>query len=646
MSSVEDEIASLKQQITQLEQSVVIDPAVGELETHNAKLRYQIVHLKRAIEEEQTKRMFSFQTHCMAKLKPLIANLYPGVDVKVEVGPCQGKGNSDYQSSVAFLVAKELGKQGTKCNPREVAMKICAEYGADKPLEKIDVSGPGFLNFYLDKQFINTQIKDLLNNGIRPPPLSKRQKIIVDFSSPNIAKEMHVGHLRSTIIGDTICRLLEFAGHDVHRVNHLGDWGTQFGMLVAHLEDKFPNYTVESPPISNLQEFYKESKKRFDEDPDFKQRAYKRVVDLQGGDPVIIKGWKLICEISMKEFNRIYERLDVELYPKGESFYHDKMKTMVERLKKRNLLTPSEGAHIIFVEGETVPLMVIKSDGGFTYDTSDLAAVHHRFQEEKADWSVYVVDNGQALHLNNCFKAARDIGFAGEGQTMTHVGFGVVLGEDKKKFKTRSGDTVKLKDLLDEGCSRAEAKIRQKEEEKKEKGGALLTEEEILYSKEAIAYGCIKYSDLSCTRTNDYVFSFDKMLDDRGKTAVYLLYALTRIRSIARNANTTPEDLLNYSKTNPILLEHEAELKLAKIILRFPEIIEEVVSSLCPHTLCSYLYDISTVFTNFYDKCYCIEKKDGVIVKVHMDRLLLCEATAQIMEKCFDLLGIKTVSRM
>ena len=651
IENAEKTILQLTREIADLENSVKIDPEIEQLEAQNKKLKYQIVHLQRALEKEKCNRMVSFPSYFSNKIKSVVSQLYPGIDVKIEVGPNSGKGkNGDYQCSSSFLLAKELAKSGQKSNPREVALKLSELIKDIECVEKVEITGPGFLNFYLQPKFVNEQIQEILVNGVRGPPCGKKQRVFVDFSSPNIAKEMHVGHLRSTIIGDVISRLLEFIGHEVFRVNHLGDWGTQFGMLIAHLEDTFPNYITESPPIEDLQAFYKESKKRFDQEPDFKKRAYLRVVELQGGKENIIQGWQLICDISLREFNKIYERLNIVLDPVGESFYQKKMETLVPELDASGKLTLSDGCKLIFVEGEEVPLMVVKSDGGYTYDTSDLAAIHYRMVEREADWGVYVVDSGQSLHFSLLFAAARSIGIVKPTQKITHVGFGVVLGEDRKKFKTRSGDTVKLKNLLDEGLERAERKIRAKEEEKKEKGSktGLLSEEEIIACRDAVTYGCIKFADLSCTRTNDYVFSFDKMLDDKGKTAVYLLYALTRIRSIARNAGKSRESLLEHAKHSPITLEHEAELKLAKTLLRFAEVIEEIAETLQPHTLCNYLYDISTVFTYFYDNCYCIQKnrETGEIINIHMDRLLLVEATAQVMEKCFDILGIKTVSRM
>ena len=394
-----------------------------------------------------------------------------------------------------------------------------------------------------------------------PPPTGAKKRVIVDFSSPNIAKEMHVGHLRSTIIGDGICRLLEFLGHDVLRLNHIGDWGTQFGMLIAHLQDEFPNFQTESPPISDLMAFYKQSKARFDADEDFKKRAYNCVVKLQAHEPDYLKAWNLICDVSRKEFQKVYDRLDVKLVERGESFYQDRMKEVVSDLTKKNMLEEDEGRMIMFAPGISVPLTVVKSDGGFTYDTSDMAALKQRIEEEQADWLIYVTDAGQATHFQQVFACAEKAGYVQPGVRVDHVGFGVVLGEDKKKFKTRSGDTVRLVELLDEGLKRSKDKLLEKEREK------VLSEEELLAAQTNVAYGCIKYADLSHNRNHEYIFSFDKMLDDRGNTAAYMLYAYTRIRSIARTANVTDKQL-EEAKKQGLKLEHEKEIKLGKLLLR------------------------------------------------------------------------------
>ncbi|CAN9501036.1 unnamed protein product [Ophioblennius macclurei] len=561
----------------------------------------------------------------------------------LSVTPNQQAKFGDYQCNSAMALAQMLKMKGVKVNPREIAEKIVQNLPDNELIQKTEIAGPGFINVHLKRTFVSKLLSSLLVNGVQPPSLTSRKKVVVDFSSPNIAKEMHVGHLRSTIIGESMCRLFEFLGHDVLRLNHVGDWGTQFGMLIAHLQDKFPNYLSESPPIGDLQLFYKESKKRFDEDEEFKKRAYKCVVRLQSKDPDFIKGWNLICDVSRKEFQKVYDCLDVSIVERGESFYQELMTDVVKELEDKGLLQEDEGRRLLFVPGQSIPLTVVKSDGGYTYDTSDLAALRQRVQDEKADVIIYVVDSGQGTHFNVVFAAAQMIGWYDPQVTrVEHAGFGVVLGEDKKKFKTRSGDTVRLQDLLDEGLKRSMDKLKEKERDK------VLTPEELVKAQRSVAFGCIKYADLSHNRINDYVFSFDKMLDDRGNTAAYLLYAFTRIRSIARLANVDEAALRKAAETTEVLLEHEKEWKLGKCILRFPEILSKILDDLLLHTLCDFLYELATTFTEFYDSCYCVEKdrQTGEVVKINMWRMLLCEATAAVMAKGFDILGINPVSRM
>jgi len=548
----------------------------------------------------------------------------------------------DYQFNGAMNISQLLKNADKKLNPREVATAIVASVPSNKIIEKMELAGPGFINIALGKSILNEQLQVLLVKGVRPPLDVERKKVVIDFSSPNIAKEMHVGHLRSTIIGDSIARLLEFLGHDIIRLNHVGDWGTQFGMLLAHLEDNFPSFATETPPIGDLQAFYKASKLRFDSDADFKKRAYACVVKLQAHDPIYMKGWEAICDVSRKEFQKIYDRLGIKLKERGESFYQDLMKATVELLDQNGFLQEDEGRKIMFAPGLAVPLTVVKSDNGFTYDTSDMAAIRQRIYDEKADWIIYVTDLGQAGHFDIIFGAAKLAGWLDPKKTrVDHVGFGVVLGEDKKKFKSRSSETVRLVDLLDEGLRRAKDKLIEKERDK------VLTAEELESAKRSVAYGCIKYADLSHSRTNDYIFSFDKMLEDKGNTAVYLLYAYTRIRSIGRTANVTAEQLQEAARKG-FPLEHEKEIKLAKLLLRFPEIIIRITQDLFLHPLCEYLYEVSTTFSEFYDVCYCVEKDrtTGEIVKVNMDRMALCEATALIMAQCFELLGLEPVQKM
>jgi len=434
-------------------------------------------------------------------------------------------------------------------------------------------------------------------------------------------------------------QLLEFLGHDVMRLNHTGDWGTQFGMLIAHLQDEFPNFKTESPPIGDLMAFYKQSKARFDSDEEFKSRAYACVVKLQAHEEDYIKAWKLICDVSRKEFQKVYDRLDINILERGESFYQDRMVDVVSDLKKKGFLEEDEGRLVMFGDGAPVPLTVVKSDGGFTYDTSDMAALRQRVNEEKADWLVYVTDAGQATHFQSVFACANKAGYT-KGVRVDHVGFGVVLGEDKKKFKTRSGDTVRLVELLDEGLKRSREKLIEKERDK------VLTNEELLAAETNVAYGCIKYADLSHNRNHEYIFSFDKMLEDRGNTAAYMLYAYTRIRSIARTAMVTDEQLKEAKKSG-LKLEHEKELKLGKLLLRLSEVLTRITDDLLLHTLCEFMYEVANTFTEFYENCYCVEKdKSGNIVKINWPRILLCEATANVLFTCFSILGLKPVQKM
>ncbi|KAE9416110.1 hypothetical protein Angca_004073, partial [Angiostrongylus cantonensis] len=548
----------------------------------------------------------------------------------------------DYQCNSAMAISAKLKATGIVMRPSEVATEIKSKVSACDLVEKIEVVPAGYINIFLNKLFIEKQIRDIALKGVRLPQLLKR-KVIVDFSSPNIAKEMHVGHLRSTIIGDSISRLLETVGFDVLRVNHIGDWGTQFGMLIAHLYDKYPDFINQPPPISDLQAFYKESKKRFDEDAEFKRRAYDFVVKLQNYNPEIVEAWTLICNISKKYNQMVYERLDIVAEDVGESFYQKMMVELVPDLKKTqsDSIREEEGRLLYFPVNCEVPLTIVKSDGGYTYDTSDMAALRYRLHTVNADWVIYVVDAGQSLHFETVFAAARELGWYDESkQRVEHVPFGLVLGEDRKKFKTRSGETVRLLDLLDEGLKRASAKL-------EEKGRAeVMDEKELAAARDAVAYGCIKYSDLSHSRTQDYVFSFDRMLDDKGNTAVYLLYAYARIRSIVRTSGVDAQAIRDFVLRTPAIpITHAAELKLSKQILKLSDCILQVLDSLMPHQLCDYLYQLATTFHDFYSMCYVIEKNQNDTV-VHFNRLVLCEVTANVMSTCFKILGIREVSRM
>ncbi|XP_056586151.1 arginine--tRNA ligase, cytoplasmic [Triplophysa dalaica] len=618
-----------------------------ELKEENIRLKYRLNILKKSLQEEMSqngKTMLNINQSLQQIFGEAISTAYPDLEnPPYAVTPNQQAKFGDYQCNSAMAMAQMMKAKGQKVSPREIAEKIVQNIPHNELIEKTEIAGPGFINVHIKRKFVSKLLSNLLVNGPQPPPLAKKKKVVVDFSSPNIAKEMHVGHLRSTIIGDSMCRLFEFLGYEVLRLNHVGDWGTQFGMLIAHLQDKFPNYLTVSPPISDLQAFYKESKKRFDEDEEFKKRAYQCVVKLQSKEPDFIKGWNLICDVSRKEFQKVYDCLGIRIEERGESYYQELMTAVVKEFEGRGLVQMDEGRKIVFAPGQSVPLTIVKSDGGYTYDTSDLAAIRQRLFVEKADIIIYVTDSGQSSHFQIIFAAAQNIGwYDPEVTRVEHAGFGVVLGEDKKKFKTRSGDTVRLMDLLEEGLKRSMDKLKDKERDK------VLTPEELVKAQRAVAFGCIKYADLSHNRINDYVFSFDKMLDDRGNTAAYLLYAFTRIRSIARVANIQEDALRKAAETTEVLLDHEKEWKLGKCILRFPEILQKITDDLLLHTLSDYLYELATTFTEFYDSCYCVEKdrQTGEVVKVNMWRMLLCEATAAVMAKGFDILGINPVERM
>ncbi|CAF0920745.1 unnamed protein product [Didymodactylos carnosus] len=554
---------------------------------------------------------------------------------------------SDYQCNSAMPIAQKLGQENAESpqNPKQIAQTIVQHIPKHPIIDSVDISGPGFINIHIAPTFVSKQIRKILLNGALPPNInSKNKKVVIDFSSPNIAKEMHVGHLRSTIIGDSIARLLEYLGYNVLRLNHLGDWGTQFGMLIAHLQDKFPEYLHNSPPIHDLLTFYKTSKKRFDDEPDFQKRAYQNVVKLQSYDPDIIHAWQLICEVSRRDFEYIYRELDIRIIDRGESFYQPMMEIVVDELEQKQLLKEEEGRKVWFLPGITVPMTIVKSDGGFTYDTSDMACIKQRLLDEKADWIIYVIDSGQSLHMQSVFAGAKLAGWINETSDVRidHVSFGVVLGEDGKKLKSRSGEAIRLRDLLDEGLQRSLTKLKEKERDK------VLSADELSKAQKSVAYGCIKYADLSKSRTAVYEFSFDKMLDDRGNTAVYMLYAYTRIRSIARNAGIKEETLKQ--KAAEIDLDFETdqrEFKLAKCILRYSDVFVRLLDDLFMHALCEYMYQLATAFTDFYDKCYCIEKdKITGETTINYRRILLCEATANVMKQCFEILGIQPLQRM
>ena len=555
------------------------------------------------------------------------------------VAPTNNPKFGDYQSNVALSLAKPL-----KQNPRAIAQSIVEHLQIEEMFEQPTIAGPGFINFMVKSDYIGEILRQ-----IQPDPrlgisrVDPAEKVIVDFSSPNIAKEMHVGHLRSTIIGDAIARILEFRGYDVLRLNHVGDWGTQFGMLIAYLREVYPEAltTANALDLGDLVSLYKKAKVRFDEDEEFRQTARQEVVKLQAGASDSRHAWKLLCDQSRKEFQVIYDLLDIKLEERGESFYNPFLEDIVNELAEKNLLEESEGAECVFLDGFTnkdgdpLPLIVRKSDGGFNYATTDLAALKYRVKEDGADRIIYVTDSGQANHFAGVFQVARKAGILSEDVEVVHVPFGLVLGEDGKRFKTRSSETVKLKDLLDEAVIRTknDLETRLKEEQREE------TPEFINNVSQVVGLSAVKYADLSQNRTSDYKFDYDKMLDLKGNTAPYLLYAYVRVQGVSRKGKI---DLSQLDSNTEIVLSEDTELALAKHILQFEEVIKEVESSLLPNRICLYLFELSQKFNQFYEQCDILNASEPQ----KTSRLILADLTARTIKLGLSLLGINVLERM
>eukprot|EP00607_Mallomonas_marina_P010406 CAMPEP_0182422034 /NCGR_PEP_ID=MMETSP1167-20130531/7613_1 /TAXON_ID=2988 /ORGANISM="Mallomonas Sp, Strain CCMP3275" /LENGTH=541 /DNA_ID=CAMNT_0024599737 /DNA_START=404 /DNA_END=2025 /DNA_ORIENTATION=- len=539
----------------------------------------------------------------------------------------------------------------------------------------------------LSQSFIKDQLKIKLSDPLRLgiSPATHPQRVVIDFSSPNIAKEMHVGHLRSTIIGDCLARLLEFLGHDVLRLNHVGDWGTQFGMLIRHLKETAPD-ALKAPEtatgeekekekekdaisvsIGDLAQFYKDAKKHFDNDPEFQINSRLEVVKLQSGDADSLRVWRAFCQCSRVEFEKIYKLLNVTLIERGESFYNPLLADIVSTLKEKELAVESNGAQVVYLEGyknragESLPLMISKSDGGFLYATTDLAAVRHRVVEEKADRILYVTDAGQSQHFQMVFDTARTAGWINNHMELKHVPFGVVQGEDGQKLKSRSGETVKLKDLLFESIRLVDKDMKSRkqtiisttiETEKKKKNDddnidsnsdIELTEEEE-QAVLAVAIGAVKYADLSMNRESDYRFSYSKMLALTGNTAPYMLYAYARIQGIRRRGEEqlkeTGDSLhSSYVQTVMFSLDTPEEMMLARTLLRVEDVLRDVENSLYPNKICEYLFDLSQKFNQFYEQCPVLRAETK---ELQRSRTALCSITADTLSVCLGLLGIRT----
>jgi arginyl-tRNA synthetase len=544
----------------------------------------------------------------------------------------------DYQANVALPLAKRLQRP-----PRDVAQALVDVLEVSDLCEPPEVAGPGFINLTLKPDYLERWLRQVQSDPrLGMALVSRPERVVVDFSSPNIAKEMHVGHLRSTIIGEAIARVLEFQGHDVLRLNHVGDWGTQFGMLITYLREACPEAltTSDAVDLGDLVAFYRKAKLRFDEDESFKETARQAVVALQSGEAESRRAWQLICEQSRREFQVIYDWLDITLTERGESFYNPYLGDVLRDLKSAGLLVEDDGAQCVFLEGFTnkdgnpMPLIVQKSDGAFNYDTTDLAALRYRITQDQAERIIYITDAGQSSHFAQFFQVAQRAGWVPETVTLTHVPFGLVQGEDGKKLKTRSGETVRLKDLLDEAVARTRTDLQQRLQDE----GRSETEDFIEHAARIVGIGAVKYADLSQNRTSSYVFSYDRMLTLQGNTAPYMLYAYVRIQGISRKGNIDFGSLGNAS----IALQSEAELTLVKHLLQMADVIEQVSQDLLPNRLCQYLFELSQKFNQFYDQCPVLLADEPQ----RTSRLLLCELTARSLKLGLSLLGIQTLERM
>lgn len=569
------------------------------------------------------------------------------LDGPPRVEPSADERFGDFQSNAAMALAKAAGKK-----PREVAAAILAALDLDDVVEPPDIAGPGFINFRVKPDHLATVLgnvplpTDPDGDRLGMPRAATPEIAVVDLSSPNLAKEMHVGHLRSTVIGDAVARVLEFLGHTVIRENHVGDWGTQFGMLVAHLRRTKPDVLNDPDAlvIADLETFYVQAKMRFDADEAFKKTAQETVVALQQGDSATRRIWEAFCAESLRHCHRIYDRLDVSLLDRGESFYDALMSEVVRRLDAAGLLVESEGAKVVFLdgfetrEGEPLPLIVQKRDGGYNYATSDLATILHRSEDLGATRFVYVVGLPQKLHFEMVFACARKAGFVGEDVVMEHIGFGSMLAASGRPFKTREGGTVKLKDLLDDAVTKARGVL----EGDDTSARRAFSDEEMDHIAERVGIAAVKYFDLSHNLSKDYKFDLDTMLSLDGNTAPYMLYAYARIRSIGRKADVDLDALPRV----PIRLEHESEIALAKAITRFPDVIEQLGRDLKPNVLTEYLYELSRTFSRFYDRKLGVRVVDADSREARDSRLRLCELTARTLRIGLGLLGIRTVEEM
>ncbi|HCF7936293.1 TPA: arginine--tRNA ligase [Klebsiella michiganensis] len=540
----------------------------------------------------------------------------------------------DYQANGVMAVAKKLDMA-----PRQLAEQVLSHLDLSGIANKVEIAGPGFINIFLDPAFLAENVSSALKSerlGVAQP---QAQTVVVDYSAPNVAKEMHVGHLRSTIIGDAAVRTLEFLGHKVIRANHVGDWGTQFGMLIAYLEKQQQENAGEMA-LADLEGFYREAKKHYDEDEAFAERARSYVVKLQGGDEYFREMWRKLVDITMSQNQLTYNRLNVTLTRDdvmGESLYNPMLPGIVADLKAKGLAVESEGATVVFLdeyknkEGEPMGVIIQKKDGGYLYTTTDIACAKYRYENLHADRVLYYIDSRQHQHLMQAWTIVRKAGYVPDSVPLEHHMFGMMLGKDGKPFKTRAGGTVKLADLLDEALERARRLVAEKNPE--------MPADELEKLANAVGIGAVKYADLSKNRTTDYIFDWDNMLAFEGNTAPYMQYAYTRVLSVFRKADIDESALA----AAPVVITEEREAQLAARLLQFEETLTVVAREGTPHVMCSYLYDLAGLFSGFYEHCPILSAESE---ETRNSRLKLALLTAKTLKLGLDTLGIETVERM
>ena len=542
----------------------------------------------------------------------------------------------DFQANLALTAAREM-----KAKPRDLAERIVAQAQLADIASRVEIAGPGFINIHLADDFLARLLDDLHGAHRLCPLVAHPVRTVVDYSSPNLAKEMHVGHLRSTIIGDAVVRVLEYLGHEVIRHNHMGDWGTQFGMLIAELEDHLGTGAAPDLALADLEQFYQNAKAHFDLDAEFATRARHYVVRLQAGDAHCHALWQRFIAISIAHSEAIYRQLNVTLSHtdiRPESAYNDDLAEIAALLTEKGLAVEDEGALVAFLpeladkQGRPSPVIVRKSDGGYLYATTDLAALRYRSQMLGAKRILYFIDARQSLHMKQVFTLARKAGLVGADVALEHHPFGTMLGPDGTPFKTRSGGTVKLAGLLDEAVSRAAQLVAAKNPALAE-----TTHAEIAHK---VGIGAVKYADLAKTRTHDYVFDWDSMLSFDGNTAPYLQYAYTRIQSIFRRA----ADIAPDATPGTITITTAAERRLALALLGFGEVLHQVAAEAYPHVLCNYLYELASTFTGFYEQCPIL--KPEIAPELRASRLALCQLAARTLATGLDLLGIEVMAEM